>query len=85
MLHQSFANFSQETEQKLAKLRSVIKRMQAGEEVDVKEELGTGQPEEERAWEDVMRELESEDAIFKKRKRELKNDSTDEKGTAKAG
>ena len=33
-------------------LREVIKRVQAGEDVDVRKELGTGDPVKEKEWED---------------------------------
>lgn len=36
----------------MALLHEVIKRVQAGEEVDVRKELGTGDPVREKEWED---------------------------------
>lgn len=68
-LRKGFDQFTHETEQKLVLLRDVVQRVKAGEDVDVKEELGTGDPAKEKDWEGVMKELESEDAIFAERKR----------------
>ena len=68
-LKRSFDQFTYDTEQKLALLRNVVRRVKAGEDVDVEKELGTGDPESEKEWEDVMKELESEDAAFAERKR----------------
>ena len=47
-----------------------MRRVKAGEEVDVEKELGTGESAAERDWEEVMKELESEDKIFGERRRE---------------
>lgn len=44
--------FSRETEAKLTLLRDVVKRVQAGEDVDVEGILGTGDKVKEREWED---------------------------------
>jgi hypothetical protein len=66
-------NFSRKTEAKLALLREVLQRVKAGEDVDVERLLGTGDPEKEREWEDVMQELESTDMIREaKKKKEAK-------------
>ena len=75
-LRRGFDQFTHDTDQKLALLRDVVKRVKAGEDVDVEKELGTGDPAKEKEWEDVMKELESEDAIFaesKKARRKWEN------------
>ena len=43
---------SRKAEAKMNLLHEVIKRVQAGEDVDVRRELGTGDPAEEKEWED---------------------------------
>lgn len=56
--------FSRKAELQIEKLREVIRKLQAGEEVDVEKVLGTGVPEEEDAWEQALKELENEERIW---------------------
>lgn len=65
-------NFSRKTDAKIALLRETIQRVLDGEQVDVERILGTGDPEQEKEWEQVMRELESDNTLWqgKQRKRE---------------
>jgi hypothetical protein len=51
-LHRDFDNFSRQTESKIRLLREVVKRVQSGEDVNVEELLGTGDPVKEREWEE---------------------------------
>jgi hypothetical protein len=51
-LQNSFTHFSQQTEARLSLLRDVLKRVQAGEDVDVEAELGTGDEIKEKEWAD---------------------------------
>jgi hypothetical protein len=51
-LQNSFTHFSQQTEARLSLLRDVLKRVQAGENVDVEAELGTGDEVKEKQWAD---------------------------------
>ncbi|KAI9670967.1 MAG: hypothetical protein M1831_005052 [Alyxoria varia] len=46
-----FVAFTKETDEKLALLREVVKRIQNGENVDVEKVLGTGDPTREKEWE----------------------------------
>ncbi|KAK5133008.1 hypothetical protein LTR08_008295 [Meristemomyces frigidus] len=65
--------FSRMTDAKLALLRDVVRRVKDGEEVDVKRLLGTGDPDAEKEWEQVMKELETTDMLLEgKKKREAK-------------
>ena len=57
----SYDKFSQETDAKLALLREVLRRYQAGEDVDVEAMLGTGNEPKEKEWEKAMREIEEEE------------------------
>lgn len=70
-LKNSRRNYSRKAEAKIALLREVIERMQKGEDVDVKAMLGTGDPRHEKEWEEVMRELASDEGGWdsKRRKR----------------
>lgn len=62
-------NFSRKTDAKLALLREVVQKVKNGEEVDVKRALGTGDPEQEAEWEEVMKELEETDMLEEGRKK----------------
>ncbi|KAI5197712.1 hypothetical protein AUEXF2481DRAFT_42825 [Aureobasidium subglaciale EXF-2481] len=59
--------FTRKTEAKIALLRETIERVQRGEDVDVERILGTGDPEKEQEWEQVMQELESDNVLWKKK------------------
>lgn len=84
-LNKGFIKFTQETDAKLAQLKDVVRRIQNGEDPDVEAILGTGDATKEKEWEQVMRELESEDAMLQsmRKKRKSRNstgeDSSDEK------
>ena len=49
-------NFSRKTDAKLSLLREIVQRVKNGENVDVKKALGTGDPQQEAEWEEVMKE-----------------------------
>lgn len=53
----------------IEKLREVVRKLQAGEEVDVEKALGTGVPEEEAAWEEALKEIEKEERVWNENKR----------------
>jgi len=59
--------FTRKTEAKIALLRETIERVHRGEDVDVERVLGTGIPEKEQEWEEVMQELESDNTLWKKK------------------
>jgi len=70
-----YATFSRKSDLQLEKLREVVRKLQAGEEVDVEKVLGTGVPEEEEAWEQALREIQEEERVWtdsKRQKREKK-------------
>ncbi|KAJ5238725.1 hypothetical protein N7468_003344 [Penicillium chermesinum] len=64
-LKNSYATYSRTTDAKIRLLREVIERVKNGEEVDVERILGTGNKAEEREWEEVMQEIEKEDALWR--------------------
>ncbi|KAI4158906.1 MAG: hypothetical protein L6R39_000465 [Caloplaca ligustica] len=73
-LKNEFTTFSRRADAKIGLLKEVIERVQKGEEVDVKGLLGTGDPEQEKEWEQVIQEIEQEDRLWqaKARRREQK-------------
>ncbi|SMQ49598.1 unnamed protein product [Zymoseptoria tritici ST99CH_3D7] len=62
-------NFTRQTDAKLELLREVVQKVKNGEDVDVKQALGTGDPEHEKEWEQVMKELEETDMLLEGRKK----------------
>ncbi|EME87957.1 uncharacterized protein MYCFIDRAFT_213086 [Pseudocercospora fijiensis CIRAD86] len=72
-LRREMLNFSRQTDAKLDLLRGVVSRVRNGEEFDVKKALGTGDPEQEKEWAQVMEELENTDMLLESRtKKEAK-------------
>ncbi|KAF2154798.1 hypothetical protein K461DRAFT_291711 [Myriangium duriaei CBS 260.36] len=72
-------NYKRSTEAKLSLLREVIGRVQKGEDVDVEAMLGTGDPEREKEWEEVMKDLERDVDIWEK-KSETHQEAHSQKG-----
>ncbi|ATY67307.1 hypothetical protein A9K55_000224 [Cordyceps militaris] len=50
---------------RLRLLREVVERIQNGEDVDVDKALGTGEPQREAEWDEVLQEIEREEAMKK--------------------
>ncbi|KAL8999488.1 MAG: hypothetical protein Q9169_001693 [Polycauliona sp. 2 TL-2023] len=63
-LRNEFTAYSRRADAKIALLKEVIERVQKGEDVDVKGLLGTGNPEKEKEWEQVIKEVEEEDRLW---------------------
>ncbi|KAL8860221.1 MAG: hypothetical protein Q9178_003192 [Gyalolechia marmorata] len=63
-LRNEFTTFSRRADAKIGLLKDVIERVQKGEDVDVKGLLGTGDPEKEKEWEQVIKEIEEEDRLW---------------------
>lgn len=66
---------------KIGKLRDVVDALQRGEEIDVEKALGTGDEEQEREWELVLREIEEEDRAWqasKRKRREAREKAREE-------
>lgn len=62
-LRNEMLNFSRKTDAKLSLLREVVQRVKNGEDIDVKKALGTGDPQQEAEWEEVIKELENTDML----------------------
>ncbi|CAL8575512.1 hypothetical protein XPA_001432 [Xanthoria parietina] len=73
-LRNDFTTHSRRVDAKIGLLKEVIERVQKGEDVDVKGLLGTGDPEKEKEWEQVIKEVEEEDRLWqaKARRRQKK-------------
>ncbi|KAL8902680.1 MAG: hypothetical protein Q9207_004464 [Kuettlingeria erythrocarpa] len=74
-LQTEFTTFSRRADAKIGLLKEVIGRVQKGEDVDVKGLLGTGDPEQEREWDqgELIQEVEEEDRLWQAKKRRRKN------------
>ncbi|KAM0271666.1 hypothetical protein ACHAQH_009001 [Verticillium albo-atrum] len=66
-LRQQFETFMRQSDVRIGVLREVVERIQRGEKVDVERALGTGDAEREQGWEDVLREIERDDAVRKEK------------------
>lgn len=60
-------NYNRDTDAKLSLLREVIDRVQRGEDVNVEAMLGKGDPEREKEWEEMMKDLEREEDVWAKK------------------
>ncbi|KAI5856907.1 hypothetical protein BZA05DRAFT_386545 [Tricharina praecox] len=67
-LKQEHADFLRKADGRIAVLREVIERLGRGEEVDVERMLGTGEDAEEKAWEEVIKEIEADDVLWQAQK-----------------
>ncbi|KAI5197645.1 hypothetical protein E4T39_07209 [Aureobasidium subglaciale] len=76
--------FTRKTEAKIVLLRETIERVQRGEDVDVERILGTGDPEKEQEWEQVMQELESDNVLWKKKAAHAQQDQEQTQAQAQA-
>ncbi|PSR75366.1 hypothetical protein BD289DRAFT_345179, partial [Coniella lustricola] len=70
-LRKNFDAFTRRSDVRIGLLREVVERLQNGQEVDVEKVLGSGDPEKEAAWQEVLDEIEKDTAI-----REKKNKKT---------
>ncbi|KAK4146329.1 uncharacterized protein C8A04DRAFT_9824 [Dichotomopilus funicola] len=68
-LRKDFATFMRQSDVRIGLLREVVEKLQRGEEVDVEKALGTGDAEKEVLWEQVLKEIEREDAAKSQRKK----------------
>jgi len=65
-----YQTYSRKADLQIDKLREVVRKLLAGEEVDVEKVLGTDVPEEENAWEEALRQIENEERAWQLSKRE---------------
>ncbi|KAK0709027.1 hypothetical protein B0T26DRAFT_610105, partial [Lasiosphaeria miniovina] len=69
VLRKDFGAFTRRSDVRIAQLRDVVERLQKGEAVDVEKALGTGDPEKESEWEEVLQELAREQSSLKPKRR----------------
>ncbi|ROT35888.1 hypothetical protein SODALDRAFT_381170, partial [Sodiomyces alkalinus F11] len=75
-LRQSFETFMRQSDVRIGLLREVIERIQRGERVDVEKVLGTGNPDKEQDWAEVLREIERDDVTRSQRKERSRSSSS---------
>ncbi|GJC86708.1 hypothetical protein ColLi_09546 [Colletotrichum liriopes] len=64
---QAFEAFSRQADVRISVLREVVEKLQRGETVDVEKALGTGDPQKELEWEEMLKEIEREDVSRQKK------------------
>lgn len=69
-----FNTYMRKAELRIGKLREVVEKLQKGEAVDVEGVLGTGDEEQEREWEDALREIEAEERVWQENKQRRQQD-----------
>lgn len=62
-LRREFNAFTRRADVRIGILREVVEKLQRGEQVDVEKALGTGDAQKELEWEQVLREIESDDVL----------------------
>ncbi|KAG9234259.1 hypothetical protein BJ875DRAFT_504826 [Amylocarpus encephaloides] len=67
-LRNEFTAFSRRSDAKIGLLKEIIGRIKNGETVDVEGLLGTGDAQREKEWEEVLQEIEEEDAMWEQAK-----------------
>ncbi|KAL2111399.1 hypothetical protein VUR80DRAFT_10122 [Thermomyces stellatus] len=78
-----YAAFMRQADVRIGLLREVVEKLQRGEEVDVEQALGTGNPAMEEGWEEMLREIEKEKSIRDSRKQQKQKASEDSSAEAK--
>jgi len=75
-LKRDYATFMRRAEARIGVLREVVEKLQRGEEVNVEKSLGTGDREQEKEWEEVLREIERSEISSKNTKKSTKTKTT---------
>ncbi|KAF7536075.1 hypothetical protein G7054_g4843 [Neopestalotiopsis clavispora] len=75
-LRKDFDTHMRRAETKIGILREVVEKLQRGEEVDVEKALGTGDAEQEKEWEIVLREIEQDEGIRNPKKADRSKQSS---------
>ncbi|KAL2825713.1 hypothetical protein BJY01DRAFT_230061 [Aspergillus pseudoustus] len=69
-LKNEYTSYTRSTDAKIRLLREVIEKVKAGEVVDVEKLLGKGDEGVEREWEEVLKEIEQEDSLWHRKRKE---------------
>ncbi|CAG7562990.1 unnamed protein product [Fusarium equiseti] len=76
-LRNSFDRYMRQSEARITSLREVVEKIQRGETVDVEQALGTGDPEREADWEEMLKAIERDEASRKvKREKSERTESS---------
>ncbi|OKL59354.1 hypothetical protein UA08_05148 [Talaromyces atroroseus] len=67
VLRKELENYTRRSDAKLRLLAEVIQKVKNGENVDVERLLGTDDETKEREWEEVLREIEDEDSLWRQK------------------
>lgn len=63
IIKRDFGHFVRRAEVRIGLLREVVEKLQRGEDVDVEKTLGTGDEAQEKAWEEMLQEIEQDDVL----------------------
>lgn len=85
VLRRDIADFTRRADAKIALLREVLEKVQKGEAVEVERILGTGRQEDEKEWEEALKEIEEEDRTWQSRKRRKASAAEAARTTAPTG
>ncbi|KAK4662077.1 uncharacterized protein QC763_710420 [Podospora pseudopauciseta] len=69
-LRKDYEAFTRQSDARISLLREVVEKLQSGQDVDVEKVLGTGDPEREKEWDEVLKEIEREEATRKRQQAE---------------
>ncbi|KAI5299109.1 hypothetical protein KEM56_003511 [Ascosphaera pollenicola] len=67
VLRKEREGFERSSDARIRVLKDMIGRLQRGEDVDVKKVLGTGDEKQEKSWEELIREIEEEEEMWRRR------------------
>ncbi|CEL04230.1 hypothetical protein ASPCAL05361 [Aspergillus calidoustus] len=81
-LKNEYKAYTRSTDAKIRLLREVIEKVKAGEVVDVEKLLGKGDEGVEREWEEVLKEIEQEDSLWHRRRKEAEEKHEQDEGKA---
>ncbi|UNI21441.1 hypothetical protein JDV02_007432 [Purpureocillium takamizusanense] len=73
-LRKQTEQYARQSSNRIAQLREVVQRIQNGEDVDVEKALGTGDPQKEAEWEEVLRAIEKDEPSRKPHKEKKQQD-----------
>ncbi|KAL1875901.1 hypothetical protein VTK73DRAFT_9756 [Phialemonium thermophilum] len=69
-LKKNFDTYMRQSEVRIELLREVVEKIQRGEKVDVEKVLGTGDPDKEIEWQDVLDQIEKDDIARDQKKKQ---------------
>ncbi|KAM0562554.1 hypothetical protein ACHAPJ_002244 [Fusarium lateritium] len=76
-LRNSFDRYTRQSESRIASLREVVEKIQRGEPVDVEKALGTGDPQKEADWEEMLKAIERDEAARKWKREKAERNETE--------